>query len=79
MKKTRQLGVRFRRIEDGSAVALAVIDGKGPLIELYDIESGDAVGNVARVELTYDVAGCLEAKVKLYPTAQDVIPAEGPK
>ncbi len=64
----RKLGIRYQ-IGQG--------DGKGPGLPAYaaaavfDIESGEICDNVERIEMTYDVAGAIMAKVTFYPAAID--------
>ena len=65
--KKRSLGVRFLRITASGSPALPVITGQArALIELYDIDSGDAIDSVNNIQLSYSVEGVLEATVSKF-------------
>ncbi len=73
MKKERGLGLRYRKTEDVAAIALAVSGPEGTLVELYDIETGEAIGSVTSVKVSFDTAGVIEADVHLYLRGQSMI------
>lgn len=65
----RKLGIRFKSFSDPAAPAVPVMLAHSPLVEVYDIESGDRIDGVYSVAVGYDIQGVVEATVKFYPVA----------
>jgi hypothetical protein len=65
-----RLGIRIRTVKRTSTVAIGVAGHDKPLVDIYDVATGEVIESVFNVSAEWNADGVLTATVSFYPAEQ---------